>query len=145
MILPVASGLWTTTDCGWVFFQTQWFNLSTIDLIFSCDGLWRAQVNTLVGTSYYVAVIKTTQVCPPIVLWSVMYSKRSEAHKPPATWLPAAFTLCATVLQKCPGGLDGCRQTGCDITNYWMCVQRICIVSVMPLTNIQQNKFQGEF
>lgn len=53
-----------------------------IDLIF--DDLCCPQVDTLVMSSFHVAVIKTRQVCPSSVLWSVMYSKRSEVQAPPS-------------------------------------------------------------
>lgn len=48
------------------------------------DGLCRAQVRTLVMTSSHTAVINTERVHSSPVLWSVMYSKRSEAQAPPS-------------------------------------------------------------
>lgn len=96
----------------------------------------------LVMTSSHTAVIKTEGVHPSPVLWSVMYSKRSEAQAPPSVGHtgslqpPTCVPPCSSSAVVVSVAAD--RQ---DVTSHGTeCVERTRRLSVMLLGNIQQNE-----
>lgn len=107
--------------------------------MFCCDD----PCNALVVTSFHVAVMKTAQVFASPVLWSVMYSKRSEARAP-----PSAGHIGSLQPPPCVPPRSSSAAVVSWLQTYRMWHHRVLSVcqrtrslSVMLLANIQQNKW----